>query len=439
MAENPVWLSREEANVLREMVAWWKRRPANLSGRPDLVENDHQAADVYVALTPAGGISARSGTTPGEADCDIYKVIKEAGTPTLVPGGSSLFKTVYNHSSTAVDGSTYIAVARDKYGAWVALVSGGGGATSIAVRDSDTGGFEPEVSDMTMLTVDAYLSDYDDPDQITPGRVAEIKDGNIAISNATNASPIEITTSRHHCFATGDSVTVSGVGGNTAANGDFTVGTVGDLNNFELAGSTGNGAYTSGGTVRLTNETQAMLIFYPAAEGKEGLVSIEDQYLGAGVKTVERLALPSSPGSVLDSDAVFFYEDVDGFITIRSRVVNNGAMGLDMPGSNTDPSPGIRMGCGHSKNIQIFGISDGTIESLNFYMGEFDNFYFHNDDPSVTSTGAVLGTLVAQYVHAEAEYYCQGEAGQTQTAIFPDGELIFTGGILTGGTGGYAN
>ncbi|MFO0824393.1 MAG: beta-1,3-glucanase family protein [Gemmataceae bacterium] len=66
------------------------------------------------------------------------------------------------------------------------------------------------------------------------------------ITGATNASPIVIT-SANHDLTTGDVIEVSGVGGNTAANGIFTV-TVVDANTFSLDGSQGNGAYTSGGT-----------------------------------------------------------------------------------------------------------------------------------------------------------------------------------------------
>lgn len=65
------------------------------------------------------------------------------------------------------------------------------------------------------------------------------------VTNATNATPIVIT-SPNHGLTTGNVVTVSGVAGNTAANGAFNV-TVIDANTFSLDGSAGNGAYTSGG------------------------------------------------------------------------------------------------------------------------------------------------------------------------------------------------
>jgi hypothetical protein len=66
------------------------------------------------------------------------------------------------------------------------------------------------------------------------------------ITGATNASPIVIT-SASHGLSNGMYVVVSGILGNTAANGVFKIQNVA-TNTLELVGSTGNGAYSSGGT-----------------------------------------------------------------------------------------------------------------------------------------------------------------------------------------------
>jgi hypothetical protein len=73
------------------------------------------------------------------------------------------------------------------------------------------------------------------------------------VAGATNATPIQIN-SNNHGLSNGQVVTISGVLGNTAANGTFQV-IVTDLNNFDLyttgASPTpiaGNGNYVSGGT-----------------------------------------------------------------------------------------------------------------------------------------------------------------------------------------------
>jgi hypothetical protein len=73
------------------------------------------------------------------------------------------------------------------------------------------------------------------------GRVARKK----VITGASNATPIVIT-SAGHGFTAEDLVTVQGVGGATAANGVWIVANPMD-DTFELLGSVGNGAYTSGG------------------------------------------------------------------------------------------------------------------------------------------------------------------------------------------------
>ena len=72
--------------------------------------------------------------------------------------------------------------------------------------------------------------------------------GTWTVSNASNTSPIQITTSTSHTLVTGQIVAIHSVNGNTAANGTFTV-TVTSSSTFTLDGSTGNGTYTSGGKV----------------------------------------------------------------------------------------------------------------------------------------------------------------------------------------------
>ena len=68
------------------------------------------------------------------------------------------------------------------------------------------------------------------------------------ISNATNTTPITITTALDHGFSDGDHVTISDVEGNTAANGQFFIADSAG-NSFTLISSAGNGAYVSGGEV----------------------------------------------------------------------------------------------------------------------------------------------------------------------------------------------
>jgi hypothetical protein len=73
----------------------------------------------------------------------------------------------------------------------------------------------------------------------------------VNVSGATNANPIVLTTLTPHGFPIGAKigVVVAGVGGNTAANGTHTA-TILSANTLSIAVA-GNGAYTSGGTVKL--------------------------------------------------------------------------------------------------------------------------------------------------------------------------------------------
>ena len=72
----------------------------------------------------------------------------------------------------------------------------------------------------------------------------------LPISGATNASPIVVTvpTFTSQQLASGYTVTISGVQGNVAANGTWTISVLSPTT-FALNGSTGDGAYIGGGTV----------------------------------------------------------------------------------------------------------------------------------------------------------------------------------------------
>lgn len=72
------------------------------------------------------------------------------------------------------------------------------------------------------------------------------------VTSATNATPIVIT-SVGHGLVTGRQVTVTGVLGNTNANGTWVVTRV-DNDRFSLDGSVGNAAYSGAGTWLATNQ-----------------------------------------------------------------------------------------------------------------------------------------------------------------------------------------
>jgi len=67
----------------------------------------------------------------------------------------------------------------------------------------------------------------------------------VALSSVTNATPISVTTASAHGLSTGDTVSLVGVLGCTAANGVWKI-TVTGATTFTLDGSVGNGAYSAG-------------------------------------------------------------------------------------------------------------------------------------------------------------------------------------------------
>ena len=73
----------------------------------------------------------------------------------------------------------------------------------------------------------------------------------VSVSDASNTSPIVITTPVNHGFNDNDQVVVSGVTGNTSANGTYNI-TITGLTTFELNGSIGNNTYNNGGSVTKT-------------------------------------------------------------------------------------------------------------------------------------------------------------------------------------------
>jgi hypothetical protein len=132
-------------------------------------------------------------------------------------------------------------------------------ATEIAGASKTTAKYATVVPENAQTNVDVVLEQSTDlvnwttvaPGQFTPStqkRFFRLRSANVpvAVTGATNASPI-VVTSTGHSLNTGDAISISGVAGNTAANGTFTVTKV-DANTFSLNGSTGNAAYTSGGT-----------------------------------------------------------------------------------------------------------------------------------------------------------------------------------------------
>src|SRR5574344_2114034 len=146
------------------------------------------------------------------------------------------------------------------------------------------------------------------------------------VSNATNATPIVITAVGHG-FLTGDKVQISGVGGNTAANGVFTITKIG-TDTFSLDGSVGNGAFSSNGTA----------IMYPSADKN----LVDKAYVDAGhfgicsTAAATAAKVVSIPSMTL-TDGVHFYckfTNANTSSTITLNVNSEGAKNIyDLKGN----------------------------------------------------------------------------------------------------------
>ena len=98
---------------------------------------------------------------------------------------------------------------------------------------------------MSIPSIVAMLSAAVCAQLISAGFVAST----LTITDATNTAPIVITTQQNHLLLDGAVVEVSGVGGNTAANDFWNITKISDKE-FSLDNSTGNAAYTTGGSAK---------------------------------------------------------------------------------------------------------------------------------------------------------------------------------------------
>lgn len=128
----------------------------------------------------------------------------------------------------------------------------------------------------------------------------------VNVTAATNATPIVITAAAHG-YATGDQITVQGVGGNTAANGIWTI-TVLSSSTFSLNTSVGNGAYTTGGYVTNRSMMTGLVIEVTSSVARGGLTGAAANGDDANGVTVQNY------GSAIATDA-YYVADSPAIVT----------------------------------------------------------------------------------------------------------------------------
>ncbi len=105
-----------------------------------------------------------------------------------------------------------------------------------------------------------------------------LNSASLTITNATNSGGLIRITSAAHGLADDDYVTIAGVGGVTAANGDWKITAVA-TNTFDLVGSTFAGVYTAGGTARRFATWKWALGAFSTARGYPGVVAFHENRL----------------------------------------------------------------------------------------------------------------------------------------------------------------
>lgn len=158
----------------------------------------------------------------------------------------------------------------------------------------------------------------------TTARILTIRDAIISMINtdgqtfsgtvtgATNASPIVITTSVAHGLADGMDVTIASVGGNTAANGTYSI-LVLTSTTFSLVQTTGNGAYTSGGTWTCTRFTAKSSALPEYLLSQLNILQVDVRIVREETDVIDRRSSPST-------EDLYYFE-----ITVQRQSTGEGA------------------------------------------------------------------------------------------------------------------
>lgn len=131
MAKDIYALTASDVAHLRELLHYARNAVANPRLRPVPREEDSQAPDVFVALTPSEGIAGLELNSPGTgttdladnvvhgAECVVYFLREAEGTAGEgILQRAELTRLVYNHSQADLPGNTFVRIMRDKAGRW---------------------------------------------------------------------------------------------------------------------------------------------------------------------------------------------------------------------------------------------------------------------------------------------------------------------------------
>ncbi len=221
-----------------------------------------------LVLTTPGTWQALAATNPGSGPTYMQALAILSDGSVMVQSGQNASSNTWYDLTPGATGNTFqgTSIATGNYvnGTWSALANSGTWLTPAEQRLFNTSAVLPSGN---LFTIGG---EYTSPDPFTgtseiftpsttggPGswaRTANIPTPPTSIrftsnklTGASNTAPITITAVNTAGLLSGEQVTISGVGGNTAANGTWTIASL-TATTFQLVGSTGNGSYTSGGS-----------------------------------------------------------------------------------------------------------------------------------------------------------------------------------------------
>lgn len=128
-------ISDDDLAILRMLILRERQTPGNTLNRAALDPCDEiTAPEVYIALTPIGGIgkltdgpdtgtSVGTGDIPSYADCTIYRIDDALSEIRLSSAGT---RRVYNIWPTDIAGNEIILICREKFGKWIPTQKGFG-------------------------------------------------------------------------------------------------------------------------------------------------------------------------------------------------------------------------------------------------------------------------------------------------------------------------
>lgn len=176
-------LTAADHEMLKHLIQQLRANPGilNTRNRPQIErERNTESSQVYVARTPTDGIPAvdlNTGTSlddePGEAECDIYQISRYSNPVTISPTAAN-DRLVYNVSTSPIPGDTWIVIAKDAFGAWIALAGGGSsvGRGKIASRLGDgIYSVQPIKRAYIGTAAGTSLSDYENTEWVNNGDV----------------------------------------------------------------------------------------------------------------------------------------------------------------------------------------------------------------------------------------------------------------------------